>query len=136
MYWILKQYGWYLQKFWRIQTYWLYLMIWLLICLLIKKLNPIVTELFVRERKLNIYLDFITFPKNIRLNSTHCFVIKIPSKRNLQHIAFNSLSDIDFKNFMNLFKKYTAEPYSFLVSDTTLASDNSSCFRKNLLERI
>ena len=54
-----------------------------------KKLNPIVTELIIRERKLNISLVFITqsyfeVPKNIRLNSTHCFVMKIPNKRELQ----------------------------------------------------
>ena len=54
-----------------------------------KKLNPIVTELFTRGRKLNIPLVFITqsyfaVPKNIRLNSTHYFVMKIPNKRELQ----------------------------------------------------
>ena len=101
-----------------------------------KKLNPIVTELFIRGRKLNISLVFITqsyfaVPKNIRLNSTHYFVMKIPNKRELQQIAFNHSSDIDFQDFMNLYKKCTAKPYSFLVIDTTLASNNSSCFRKN-----
>ena len=106
-----------------------------------KKLNPIVTELFIRGRKLNISLVFITqsyfaVPKNIRLNSTHYFVMKIPNKRELQQIAFNHSSDIDFQDFMNLYKKSTAEPYSFLVIDTTLPSDNSSRFRKNLLETI
>ena len=64
-----------------------------------KKLNPIVTELFIRERKSNISLIFITqsyftVPKNIRLNSTHYFVMKIPSKKELQQIAFNHSSDI------------------------------------------
>ena len=116
-------------------------MILLLICLVIKKLNPIVTELFIRGRKLNISLVFITqsyfaVPKNIRLNSTHYFVMKIPNKRELQQIAFNHSSDIDFQDFMNLYKKCTAKPYSFLVIDATLASDNSLRFRKNLLERI
>ena len=106
-----------------------------------KKFNPIVTELFIRGRKLNISLVFITqsyfaVPKNIRLNSTHYFVMKIPNKRELQQIAFNHSSDIDFQDFMNLYKKCTAKPYSFLVIDTTLASDNSLRFRKNLLERI
>ena len=106
-----------------------------------KKLNPIVTELFIRGRKLNISLVFITqsyfaVPKNIRLNSTHYFVMKIPNKRELQQIAFNHSSDLDFQDFMNLYKKSTAEPYSFLVIDTTLPSDNSSRFRKNLLETI
>ena len=83
-----------------------------------KKLNPIVTELFIRRRNLNISLAFITqsyfaVPKNIRLNSTHYFVMKIPNKRELQQIAFNHSSDIDFQNFMNLYKKSSAEPYSF-----------------------
>ena len=106
-----------------------------------KNLNPIVTELFIRGRKLNISLVFITqsyfaVPKNIRLNSTHYFIMKIPNKQELQQIAFNHSSDIDFKDFMNLYKKCTAKPYSFLVIDATLASDNPSRFRKNLLERI
>ena len=106
-----------------------------------KKLNPIVTELFIRGRKLNISLVFITqsyfaVPKNIRLNSTHYFVMKIPNKRELQQIAFNHSSDIDFQDFMNLYKKCTAKPYSFLVIDTTPLSDNPLQFRKNLVERI
>ena len=106
-----------------------------------KNLNPIVIELFIRGRKLNISLVFITqsyfaVPKNIRLNSTHYFVMKIPNKRELQQIAFNHPSDIDFHDFMNLYKKCTAKPYSFLVIDTTIVSDYSLSFRKNLLERI
>ena len=53
-----------------------------------EKLNPIVTELFIRDRKLNIFLVFITqsyfkVPKDARLNSTHFFIIKIPNKREL-----------------------------------------------------
>ena len=60
--------------------------------------------------------------------------MKIPKKRELQQTAFNHLSDIDFKDFMNLYKKCTAKPYSFLVIDASLASDNLSHFRKNLLE--
>ena len=59
--------------------------------------------------------------------------MKIPKKKELQQIAFNHSSDIDF---MNLCKKCTAKPYSFLVIDTTFASDNSPRFRNNLLERI
>ena len=106
-----------------------------------KKLNPIVTKLFIRRRKLNISLVFITqsyfvVPKNIRLNSTHYFVMKIPNKRELQQIAFNHSSDIDFQDFMNLYKKCTANPYSFFVTDTSLASNISLRFRKNLLERV
>ena len=62
--------------------------------------------------------------------------MKIPNKQELRQTAFNHSSDIDFKYFMNFYKKCTAKPYSSLVNDATLASDNPSCFRKNLLERI
>ena len=106
-----------------------------------KKLNPIVTELFVRGRKLNISFVFITqsyfaVPKNIRLISNNYFVMKISNKIDFQQIAFNQSSDIDFQNFMNLYKKSIAEPYSLLVTDTTLPSDNFSRFRINLLGTI
>ena len=62
--------------------------------------------------------------------------MKIPNKKERQQIAFKKSSDIDFQKFMNLYEKCTAEPYSFLVIDTTLLSDNTSRFRNNLLERI
>ena len=62
--------------------------------------------------------------------------MKIPNKRELQQIAFNHSSDIDFQDFMNLYKKCTEKPYPFLVIDATLESDNSLRFRKNLLETI
>ena len=113
----------------------------MLICLVIRTFNPIVTELFIRGRKPNISLVFITqsyfaVPKHIRLNSTNYFIMKISNKRELQKITFNRSSDIYFKDVMNLYKNCTTKPYSFLVIDTTLASDNPLCFRKNLLERI
>ena len=60
--------------------------------------------------------------------------MKIPHKRGLQQIAVIPSSDIDFKDFTKIYKKYTEEPYSFLVNDTTLPSDNPLKFRKNLLE--
>ena len=72
-------------------------------------------------------------PKDVRLNSTHFFLMKIPNKRELQQIALNNSSDIDFKDFMKIFKKYTAKPYYFLVNGTTLPSDDPLSFRKNLL---
>ena len=105
-----------------------------------KKINPTVTELFIGARKLNISLGFITktyfvVPKSIRLNSIHYFVMKIPNKKELQQTASNHLSDIDFQDFLNLYKKCTAKPYPFLVINTTLASDNSPHLRKNLLEK-
>ena len=102
------------------------------------KLNPIVAELFTRGRKLNISIVFIMrsyfkVPKDVRLNSTHFFIMKIPNKRELQQIALNHSSNIEFKNFMKIYKKCTAKPYSFLVNDTTLPSDDPLRFRKNLL---
>ena len=70
-----------------------------------KKLNPAVTELFIRDGKLNISIVFITqsyfrVPKDVRLNSTHFFTMKIPNKTEFQQIALNHSSDIDFKDFM------------------------------------
>ena len=62
--------------------------------------------------------------------------MKISNKTELQQIAFNHSSNIDFKDFLNLYKKCTAKTYSFLVIDATLASDNPLCFRKNLSEKI
>ena len=102
-----------------------------------KKLNPIVTKLFTRGSKLNISIVFIAqsyfkVPKNVRLNSVQFFIMKIPNKRELQQIDLNHSSDIDFKDFMEIYKKCTAEPYSFLVNDTTLPSDNPLRSRKNL----
>ena len=99
-----------------------------------KKLNSIVTELFIRGRKLTQY--YFKVPKDVRLNSTHFFIKKIPNKRELQQIAVNHSSDIDFQDFIKIYKKCTAKPYSFLVIDTTLPSDNPLRSRTDLLEQI
>ena len=80
--------------------------------------------------------SYFAVPKNIRLNSTYNFIMKIPNKRKLPQIAYNLSSNIKFKDFVNPYKKCTAQPCSFLVIDATIASDNLSRFRKNLLERI
>ena len=74
-----------------------------------KKLNSIVNELFIRGRKINISIVFITqsyfkVPKNVRLNSTHLFIMKIPNKTELQQIALNHSSDTDFKDFIKIYK--------------------------------
>ena len=79
-----------------------------------KKHNPVVTELFIRSCKLNILIVFTTqsyfkIPKNVRLNSTHFFITKIRNKRKLQQIALSHSSDIDFKYFIKIYKKCTAE---------------------------
>ena len=100
-----------------------------------KKLNSIVTELFVRARKLNISLVFITksyfkVPKDVRLNTTHFFIMKIPNKRELQQIAIDHSSNINTKDFIKIYNKCTGKPYSFLVNDTTLSSDDPLRFRK------
>ena len=58
--------------------------------------------------------------------------MNIPNKIELQQIAINHSSDIDFKDFVKIYKKCTNDPYSFLVNDTTLSSDNPLRFRKNL----
>ena len=60
-------------------------------------------------------------PTTIRLNATHDFIMKIPNKRELQQIASNHSSDIDFKYFTKFYKDYTKEPYSILVKDTNLS---------------
>ena len=103
----------------------------------IKKLNSIVMEQFIRGRKINNSLIFITqsyfkVPKDVKLNTTHFFIAKISNKRELQQIAINHSSDISTKDFENIYRKCTAESYLFFVNDTTLASDNPLRFRKNL----
>ena len=80
-----------------------------------KKLNSIITKLFIRGRNSNISLVFIT--QSYRRTSTNCM---------------NHSSDIHTKYFAYIYKKRTAEPYSLLVDDTTLASNNPLRFRKNL----
>ena len=97
-----------------------------------KKLSPTVNELFLKVRKLNISLVFISqsyfkVPKTIILNATHYFIMKFSL------IAPNHSSDIDFKDFMKLYKEYTKEPHSFLMNNTTSSSDIPLRFRKNLL---
>ena len=82
--------------------------------------------MFIRGKKLNISLVFIIqsyfkVPKDVRLNTTHFFITKIPNKIELQEIAINHSSDIRTEDFVNIYNKCTAEPYSLFVNDTTLA---------------
>ena len=95
-----------------------------------EKLNPILAELFIRGRKLNNSLVFNTqsyfvIPKNIRLNSTYYFIMKVTNKRELQQIAFNNSSDIDFQDFMNLYKN-PLQNYAFFSYCTLILSNNPS----------
>ena len=103
-----------------------------------KKLSPIVTEVFLRGRKLDISLIFkyqscFKVPKTIRLNVKHYFVMKIHNIRQLQQIASNHLSGTEFEDFMKIYKDYTKEPFSFLVNNTILPSGNPLRFTKTIL---
>ena len=103
-----------------------------------KKLQAIFKELFIKCRNW-IYLSylshrlFFSVPEEVRLNSTYYLIIKTHNKRELQNTAANHSADIDYKDFMKIYKKCTNEPYSFLTRDTKLPASNYLKFRKNLL---
>ena len=106
-----------------------------------KKFQSIIKELFIRYRKLNISLEFITqsyfsIPKDVRLTSTHYLIMKINNKRELQNIAINHSANIDYKDFIKIYRECTKEPYNFLTIDTTLPSTNTLRFRKNLFDTL
>ena len=82
-----------------------------------KKIKAIIKEFFIRCRKLNISLVFITqsyfsVPKEVRLNSTHYLIMKFHNRRELKNIATNLSADIDYKDFIKIYKNCTKEPYS------------------------
>ena len=102
-----------------------------------KQFQAIVKELFIRCRKLNISLVFIiqsyfSVPKDVRLNLTHYLIMKINNKRELQNIAITQSADVDYKDFMKIYRECTKEPYSFLIIDTTLLASDPLRFRKKL----
>ena len=106
-----------------------------------KKFEAIIKELFIRCRKLNISLFFITqsyffVPKDVRLNSTHYLIMKINNKRELQNIARNHSADIDYKDFVEIFRECTKETFSFLKIGTTLPASNPLRLRKNLFKSL
>ena len=106
-----------------------------------KKFQSIIKELFIRCRKLNISLVFITqsyfsFPKSIRLNSTHYLIMKISNRQQLQNIAIKHSADIDYKDFMKIYRKCTKNCFNFLTINTTLPSGNPLRFRKNLFNTL
>ena len=103
-----------------------------------KKFQSIMKEVFIRCRKLNISLVFITqsyfsAPKDVRLNSTHYLIIKINNKREFQNIATNHYSDIDYNDFVKIYRECTREAYFFLTIDTALPVSDPLRIRKNLL---
>ena len=102
-----------------------------------KKYQVITKELFIRCRKLNFSLVFITqfyffVPKDVRSNSTRYFIMKINNKSELQNIVINHSADIDHKDFMKIYRECTKKTYSFLTIDTTLLASDLLRFRKNL----
>ena len=104
-----------------------------------KKFQAIIKGLSIRRRKLNISLVFITqsylfVPKDFRLNSTYYLIMKISNKRELQNIAINHSVDIDYQDFMNIYRECTREPYNVLTIDTKLPASNPLAFGKYLFE--
>ena len=103
-----------------------------------KRFQKIIKELFIRCRKLNISLVFITqsyfpVPKDVRLNSIHYLIMKINNQRELQNIATNHSADIGYKDFMKIYRECTKEPYSFMTINTKLPASDPLKFRRNLL---
>ena len=102
-----------------------------------KKLQAMIKNLFIRCRKLNISLVFITHsyfsvPKDVRFSSAHYLIMKISNKGELQNIDINHSADIDYKYFVQIYREYTKGPYSFLTIDTTLPASNLLKFRKKI----
>ena len=100
-----------------------------------KKFKAIIKELFIRCRKLNISIVLITqsyfrTPKDARLNSTHYVIMKIQSKIELQNTAQENSGDIDFKDFLKIYKDYTSKAYSCMIINTTVPSGHPMRFRK------
>ena len=103
-----------------------------------KKFQAIIKELFIRCKKLNISLVFITqsyfsAPKDVRLNSTHNFIMKINNRKELLNIAINHSADIDYNDCVRIYRECTRKPYPFLTIDTTLSASDPLRFRKIFL---
>ena len=99
-----------------------------------KKAQRELKELFIRCRKLNISLCFLTqsyfsVPKDVTLNCTHYIIFKLNNKRELQNIAINHSADIDYKYFVKIYRDCAKEPYNSLTIDTTKPVDKR--FKKN-----
>ena len=102
-----------------------------------KKAQQVLKDLFIRCRKLNISLCFLipsyfSIPKDVKLNCTHYVIFKLNNKRELQNIAINHSADIDYKDFIKIYRKCTENPYNFLAIDTTETADEK--FIKNFDE--
>ena len=84
-----------------------------------KKFQAIIKELFIRCRKLNVSLfitqSYFSVPKELRLNSTHYFIMKINNRKELQNIVINHCTDMDYKDFMKIYRECTeaSDPLRF-----------------------
>ena len=101
-----------------------------------EKFKAIVKEIFIRCRKLNISIVFITqfyfrTLKDARLNSTHYILMKISNKKELKSIAEENSGHLDFKDFFKIYNYCTNEPYSFIMVDTR--STARVTFKKRVL---
>ena len=102
-----------------------------------KKAQQVLKYLFIRCRKLNISLSFLTqsyfsVPKDVRLNCTHYILFKLHLKRELQNIAINRSADIDYKDFIKIYRYCMQEPFNFLTIDTTKDKKFIKNFNKTL----
>ena len=79
--------------------------------------------------------DF-SVPQDVRLNSTHYFIIKINNRKELQNIAINHSANIDYKDSMKIYRECTKDRFNFLTIDTILPSNNPLRFRKNLFDTL
>ena len=103
-----------------------------------KRLQAIIKELFITCRKVNISLAFITqscfsIPKDVRLNSSHYLIMKVNNRKELQNIAINYSADIDYNDFVRIYKECRRKPYSFLTIDKTLPASDPLRFRNSLV---
>ena len=103
-----------------------------------QKFQAIIKELFISRRKVNISLAFVTqsyfsVPKDVGLTSTHYLIMRINNRNELQNIAINHSADIDYNDFVRIYRECTRKPYSFLTIDTTLLAGDPIRLRKNLL---
>ena len=101
-----------------------------------KEFKAIIKELFSRCRIFRLFLSqsYFSVPKDARLNSTHCLIMKINNRRELQNIAINHSADIGYNDFMKIYRECTKEPFNFLTIDTTLPASDPLRFRKNLFD--
>ena len=105
------------------------------------KFKATIIELFIRCRKLNISLAFITqsyfsAPRDVRLNLTHYLIMKINNKIELPNISINHSADIDYKDFVKIYRECTKKPFNFLTIDATLPGSDPLRFRKNFFDSL